>query len=183
MLLSKIFAGAVMATSALAALTPQQIVDGIGSLTSKAQEIQAPATEISIVNAPLIIIGQGPFPPIITKYTEFITISNTLIGQFHGTPQITGPDATKVFEAYREHVRVHQATLNILIGKAGILQKVPFVGAPIAAVLRQVEANLDTIAVTLIETVQSQAGDLTSEANSLGASLDLCIQHYEGLAV
>jgi len=54
-----------------------------------------------------------------------------------------GPDSDSIFEAFREFVRVHQALLNILIGKAGILQHVPFVGAPVAAVLRQLESVVD----------------------------------------
>ncbi len=39
--------------------------------------------------------------------------------------------------------RVFQALLNILIGKAGILEQVPLVGGPVAAVLRSVEAIID----------------------------------------
>jgi hypothetical protein len=40
-------------------------------------------------------------------------------------------------------VRVFQALLNIMIGKAGILTEVPVVGGPVAAVLRDVEAVID----------------------------------------
>jgi len=73
--------------------------------------------------------------------------------------------------------------LNILIGKAGILTKVPLVGQPIATVLRQVEGVVDSVAIFLIDTVESKAKDFQSEANSLGQSLDLCINKYEGLQV
>ena len=52
----------LMAATVNGAATPQQIVDGINSITQKAQALQAPAQSISILNAPLIIIGQGPFP-------------------------------------------------------------------------------------------------------------------------
>jgi hypothetical protein len=40
-----------------------------------------------------------------------------------------------------------------------------------------------TVAIFLIEKVESRATDFTSEANSLDASLTLCIQQYEGLSV
>ncbi|KAK5626918.1 hypothetical protein RRF57_002633 [Xylaria bambusicola] len=73
--------------------------------------------------------------------------------------------------------------LNILIGKAGIITSVPVVGRPVATVLRSVEGVVDTIAITLINLVESRSQDLTSEANSLGNSLDLAIQKYEGLDV
>jgi hypothetical protein len=44
---------------------------------------------------------------------------------------------------FLQFVRVHQVLLNILIGKAGLFQTVPFIGAPVAAVLRQIEGVVD----------------------------------------
>lgn len=38
---------------------------------------------------------------------------------------------------------VHQELLNILIGKSGIFSTVPFVGQPIATVLRAIEGVVD----------------------------------------
>jgi hypothetical protein len=38
-----------------------------------------------------------------------------------------------------------------------------------------------TVAIFLINTVESRAADLTSEANSLDSTLTLCINEYEGL--
>jgi hypothetical protein len=47
-------------------------------------------------------------------------------------------------------VRVYQELLNILIGKAGILEKIPWVGQPVATVVRQVENVIDvSIPITL----------------------------------
>lgn len=51
-----------MATAANAAVTPQQITNALGSLTQKAKDLNAPAQSITVLNVPLIIIGQGPFP-------------------------------------------------------------------------------------------------------------------------
>ncbi|KAI0503010.1 UVI-1 [Xylaria bambusicola] len=183
MLFSKIFAaGALMATTAIAALSPAQIADGLKRVTDLSQQLQAPAQSITIVNAPLIVIGQGPFPQIIRGLTEIVTTASVTIAQLDGTSPITAEaDATLIFNAFRAFVRVHQALLNILIGKAGIITSVPVVGQPIAAVLRQVEGVVDTIAIGLINLVESRSQDLTSEANSLGNTLDLAIQKYEGL--
>ena len=55
-------AAALMAAPIMAALTPTQLSDGINQLTTKSQALQAIAQSITIVNAPLLIIGQGPFP-------------------------------------------------------------------------------------------------------------------------
>ncbi|KAI0458511.1 UVI-1 [Xylaria acuta] len=185
MLFSKIFAaGAVMAASAMAALTPAQIADSLKTITVQSQKLQGPAQSITIVNAPLIVIGQGPFPTLIQGFTEIVSTATITISQLGGTAPITSDaDATIVFDAFRAFVRVHQELLNILIGKAGILTKVPFVGQPIATVLRSVEGVVDTIAITLIDLVESRTKDLTSEANSLGSTLDLTIERYSSLSV
>ncbi|KAI0805483.1 UVI-1 [Xylaria sp. FL0064] len=173
-----------MAATAMAALTPTQIVTSIKQVTTISQQLQTPAQSITIVNAPLIVIGQGPFPQLISGFTQIVTTATSAIGQLDGTQPITADaDATAVFDAFREFVRVHQALLNILIGKAGIIEQVPVVGQPVAAVLRQVEGVVDTIAITLINLVESRSKDLESEANNLGNTLDLCIQKYEGLQV
>jgi hypothetical protein len=104
MLFSKIFTtGAVMAATACAALTPSQLADGIRSITQKSQALQAPAQSITIVNAPLIVIGQGPFPKLIAGFTDIVTTATVVISQAPGTPKITKPaDATLVFDVFRE---------------------------------------------------------------------------------
>lgn len=58
-------------------------------------------------------------------------------------PVPSGPPSDAIFDAFRDFVRVHQALLNILIGKAGLLSGLPIVGQPVAAVLRQVEGIVD----------------------------------------
>ncbi|KAK4167931.1 hypothetical protein QBC43DRAFT_229374 [Cladorrhinum sp. PSN259] len=175
---------AMMALPVMGALTPAQIADGIKTLTTKSQALQPAAQSITLVNAPLIIIGQGPFPKLIVGFTDIVSTATAIIGQFDGTAPITSDaDAKTVFDSFRAFVRVHQELLNILIGKAGILEKVPFVGQPIATVLRQVESVVDTISITLINTVEPKANDLMTEANSLGSTLDLAIQKYEGISI
>lgn len=52
----------VMAQPVARAATPTQIADGVRFLTKEANDLQAPAQSITLINAPLIIIGQGPFP-------------------------------------------------------------------------------------------------------------------------
>ncbi len=59
---SLIVGAALLVAPVIAAATPQQIADGIKLITEKSKALQAPAQSITIVNAPLIAIGQGPFP-------------------------------------------------------------------------------------------------------------------------
>lgn len=57
--------------------------------------------------------------------------------------EYSGDDADLIFESFRTFVRVHQELLNILIGKSGLFSTVPFIGQPVAAVLRGVEGGVD----------------------------------------
>ncbi|OLN93971.1 hypothetical protein CCHL11_03473 [Colletotrichum chlorophyti] len=177
---------AVCNNAVLGALTPQQIVSNIQMLTSKSQALQAPAQSITILNGPLIIIGQGPFPQIIAGFTDIITTVTVAIAQMQGTPVITvEADATAIANTFREFVRVHQVLLNILIGKSGLFSTVPIIGQPVAAILRQLESVVDTIAFGLIDTIDGGAGtakgDVTKDANSLSATIGTAIEKYEGI--
>ncbi|KAI0973244.1 hypothetical protein F4678DRAFT_477696 [Xylaria arbuscula] len=193
---SNIFAGISMASTAMGALSPQQIADGITLITQKSQALQAPAQSITVLNAPLITIDQGPFPTLIAGFTDIVSTANTLIAQLPGTNPIQkrgepqhardliarGPDADLVFGAFREFVAVHQALLNILIGKAGLLEKIPVIGEPVATALRGVESVVDTIAIDIIGLLQADASDVTSDANSLDSTLQVAINKYDSIS-
>ena len=112
----------------------------------------------------LSLLMVRPFPEIIKGFTEVVQTAKTFINQVSGTPQITtGEDASKVSDAIREvsplsescsyqllfanrAPRVAKATLNILIGKVGI---VPIAGAPVAMMLRSIKNMIDVRAVAL----------------------------------
>ncbi|KAK4141745.1 uncharacterized protein C8A04DRAFT_30586 [Dichotomopilus funicola] len=184
-----LFAGAaILAAPIMAALSPEQIAAGINSITEKTQALQAPAQSITLVNAPLIIIGQGPFPEIIAGFADIVSTATSLANQI-GASTVKKREALSarqsgaevVSDAFRAYVRVNQALLNILIGKAGLLEQVPLVGAPVASALRGVEAITDSIAITLINLFEERAAELTSDANSNDATLTITIQKYEGL--
>jgi len=44
------------------AMTAQQVVDNINTITSMSQNLQGPANQINILSGALFLIGQGPFP-------------------------------------------------------------------------------------------------------------------------
>ncbi|KAI2636712.1 hypothetical protein GGS21DRAFT_44144 [Xylaria nigripes] len=195
---SSIFTGLMMAVSAMAEATPQQIADGIDTITQKSQALQAPAQSITILNAPLIVVGQGPFPVLIAGFQDIVSTANALLSLIGNEPSAKlapsdrvhardlkprDADADLVFDSFRAFVRVHQTLLNILIGKAGILTKLPIVGQPVATVLRSVEGVVDEIAINIISLFQDRAEDLQVQANSLQATLDLSITVYDSIQV
>jgi hypothetical protein len=96
-------AALALAAPISAAITPAQTVENIKMLTSKSQALQAPAQSITIVNGPLIVIGQGPFPQIIAGFTDIVTTVSTAIAQMDGSlPVKAGADSDAIFDAFRE---------------------------------------------------------------------------------
>lgn len=121
--IAKLFAVALAATTVVtAAATPQQVIDGFRLLTQKARELESPAQSITIVNAPLIVIGQGPFPVrvfidtdshstriankaqlIISGFNDQAKTGYTLIELLNaGLTGLTRADEDLVFDAYKE---------------------------------------------------------------------------------
>jgi hypothetical protein len=96
---------AIVALSApiAAQTTPAQVVDNIRSLTSKSQALQGPAQSISIINGPLIVIGLGPFPQIITGFNDIVITATTALAQMQGMPPVpAGAPSDAIFDAFRE---------------------------------------------------------------------------------
>lgn len=96
-------AALALAAPISAAITPAQMVDNIRMLTSKSQALQAPAQSITIINGPLIVIGQGPFPQLIAGFTDIIATTTTAIAQMQDTqPVKAGAESDAIFDAFRE---------------------------------------------------------------------------------
>ncbi|KAK4224347.1 hypothetical protein QBC38DRAFT_371207 [Podospora fimiseda] len=175
---------AFLVAPSLAALTAIQITTNIKTITAKSQALQPTAQSITVLNAPLIVIGSGPFPVLITGFNDIVSTANNAIAAMAGTPAITSEaDAAMIADAFREFVRVHQALLNILIGKAGVVAKIPVVGAPVATALRAVEGVVDTIAFGLIDLVEATtaAPEIDEDHEALIGTLEIAIQAYSTL--
>lgn len=96
-------AALALATPIAAAITSTQMVDNIKMITTKSQALQAPAQSITIINSPLIVIGQGPFPPIIAGFTDIISTVTTAIAQMEGSSRVpAGAQSDAIFDAFRE---------------------------------------------------------------------------------
>ncbi|PVH68622.1 hypothetical protein DL98DRAFT_522641 [Cadophora sp. DSE1049] len=182
--LRSVVAAIALTVPVMAQTIPAQVVNNIEMLTQKSQALQGPAQSINIINGPLIIIGQGPFPQIILGFTDIVSTTTAALSQMNGmTPVPAGAQSDAIFDAFREFVRVHQVLLNILIGKAGLFSTVPLIGEPVAAVLRQIENIVDTVAFALIDSVQSRATDLQNQAGSLDGTLTTAINSYSGISL
>lgn len=148
---------------------------------SKITALNAPAQSINIITAPLIVIGQGPFPTIITGISEIITLLNS------NTPtEDTVADPNKSNGLYDLNYKITCALMNILIGKAGILEKIPIVGEPVAAALRglesAIEINVLSKGLKKIKDTEKR-NKLENELSETMRCIAIAIQKYQGLSL
>jgi hypothetical protein len=91
-----------LAVPALAALTPAQIVSNLEMITQKSMALQAPAKTITLINAPLIVIGQGPLPKIIVGFSDIVSTGTNALSQMQGTqPVPAGADSDAIADGFR----------------------------------------------------------------------------------
>ncbi|KAH7410458.1 hypothetical protein DE146DRAFT_687153 [Phaeosphaeria sp. MPI-PUGE-AT-0046c] len=166
----------------IAAQTASQVVSNINTLTQQAQALQPVAQQIMLIDTILLAAGQGKYPQIITGLATQTQTVTTYVNQMQGAAAITdATEATSVYDAFRSFVQAEQALLNVLIGKAGLANTAPFVGAPISAVLRALEGSLDAFDFGLIDQVPSRSSDLTTLTQALSQTLDTAIRQYSGI--
>ena len=79
-----LLAVASCAPSIDAAMTAKQVVATINDITSQSQALQRPAVSINIINGPLIVIGQGPFPQIIRGFVLIAQTATTAMVRYSG---------------------------------------------------------------------------------------------------
>ncbi|MCJ1405610.1 hypothetical protein MMC11_008838 [Xylographa trunciseda] len=165
-----------------AGLVSTDVCTAIDVLTAKSQSCQGPANQINIVNVALAVSGFGPIPVVIARLTDIVTTAGTIISQLSGTqPFSVKSDEDAIVKSLTTFVQVHQALLNILIGKAGLVPNlIPFVGPPLAQVLRQLESVVDTIAFELIDLVPDDATDATNQKDSLDVTITNAINSWNG---
>lgn len=167
------------AQQAFGQMTAPEVVANINIITGQSQALQTPANQINLLSGPLFLIGLGPFPQIVVGFTQIVNTVSSDISAMQGTqPFSVLSDEQSILDAFTTFVQVHQELLNILIGKAGLLNDLPLVGPPVAQVLRSLEAVVDTIAFNLIDLVPDVAAPFTQQKNSLDVTIALAITTY-----
>ncbi|KAH8846307.1 hypothetical protein MCOR27_002159 [Pyricularia oryzae] len=161
--------------------TAGQVISNLQTLTTKTQQLQGPAQTLNMLNAPLVVVGQGPMPQIIAGLNDIVSTATTFQAQWNGISPPTTDEISRVATAFRDFSNGQQKFLNILIGKAGVFEQVPFIGQPLTGVLRQLESITETISATLMALPGAPATDLQSQVNNLKSTLDIAVNKFEGL--
>jgi hypothetical protein len=143
-------------------------------MTMTMQQIIGPAGQLSLSNAPLLLIGQGPWVTVVTGLSSTVIQGTKAVQQVSDLKSIDGCDADAVADAYRTYVAVSQQTLAILTGKGvGLSNAIPFITPPVTAVLRQLESVNDALGLALIDRV---SGDANAVVKSGAAQLDVAVE-------
>ncbi|KAF2114065.1 hypothetical protein BDV96DRAFT_647551 [Lophiotrema nucula] len=186
--------------------TAQTIIDLLNKVTLLSQTLQIPAKLVgasaskrddAAIQSPIDDIAKG-----LRGISVEITVALPRIAYLPPIPP--GCDSDTVVIALIQFVKVHQALLNILIGRAGLLQNSPIlkerdetgalqvikrdpakdeesalIGAAVAGALRVVESAVDTIAFKLISLIPTRSECAKQQKEAVDGSLKDAIAAYD----
>jgi glycopeptide antibiotics resistance protein len=150
-----------------------KILEGFDNVTTQSNNLRIAVQSITIFNAAQegFIIAEG-FTSIIAKIAE-----GTIRVDSVSTGPLSDDDAQLVVQALTKFVQVHQALLQVIIGKHGLVTLVPFF-EPIRLALVSLEAAVDTLAFDLIALIPTQKPAANAQFASLSATLTATITAY-----
>jgi hypothetical protein len=150
-----------------------KILEGFDNVTTQSNNLRIAVQTITIFNAGQqgFIIAEG-FTTIIAKIAEGTTRVDSV-----STGPLSDDDAQLVVQALTTFVQVHQALLQVIIGKHGLLTLVPFF-EPIRLALVSLEAAIDTLAFDLIALIPTQQPAANAQFASLSVTLTTAITTY-----
>lgn len=169
------------------------VVGAFRSLTTTSANLRTEVEKINLLNAPLqgfkiaqgfgvIIRDVGVVIPMLATNRKRYESADALVkrqGEMYSVA-----DARIIVVALTEFVKVHQALLNIVIGKRGLLTLFPFL-EPIRVSLVQLEAIVDSFAFALIALIPTgEKPAFESQFGSLDVTVNIAITTYSsGLIV
>ncbi|KAJ7196436.1 hypothetical protein GGX14DRAFT_575002 [Mycena pura] len=180
--MAPLFAAIILVVSgvALAALTPDQVVTNIGIVTTVSGDLNNILGTLSTSTDPddVETIAQ-------TVVDDFTTIVGDLaadVTAMNETPPFDDEDAEPIVEALDDFVHVHQILLATVIGQHSIFSQFGLT-APITAILRDLEAGIDSFAFAMIDLIPTKSSDVTDDRNQLDTSVGNTISQYEQLCI
>jgi hypothetical protein len=180
------------------------LIDAINKVSLQSQTLQSAAKRVGDPSTSAqeseVEFAQGIIADVARGLNNIALTLATSIPRFAFLPPLPpGCDTDTVVIAFVEFVRIHQALLNILIGRAGLLEGGPFkrdeegtvsvmvyergenafIGRVIATGLRAIERVVDTLASKLIGLCPTRGECAKQEKAKLSASLKEAIISYD----
>jgi len=171
-------------------------IQEVTALSAQAKDVINPLTQVTVITHIPTITAQ--FQGIISAVTKDIAMmsapfsadmcASPASSKREVAPQelskrtgciLSTADSAIVLDAIVEFVHIHQDLLAVVIGKSGLLAKVPLFGQPVAEVLRALEKVVDSIAFLIIDVLAEASGAAASaQFKSLDVSVGKAIDAY-----
>ncbi|KAM5533879.1 hypothetical protein V8D89_012419 [Ganoderma adspersum] len=155
------------------AQTSDQVITAIQSFITASRNLDTQVTGLNAINFPTMgfIIADG--------FNNITTAVNTFNAEFSpATPPYPDDAALAVVDVLTTFVQVHQALLNLVIGKHSLAAMFALT-APIAAALRALEAVVDTFAFDLIALIPTESGPANTQVSALSVTFTDAITTYD----
>lgn len=156
----------------------QEIVNTLVSLKTKSQGVNTRAQAITLNSGAQITSGGGPYPQVIAGFHEIMSVMTNLTDDIPGSDQISGKDADKVAEAFREFVRTHQVLLHLLTGKGALMKATPQVGEEMKSVLRSERDIVESVGNVLSEAIPSKQPEFKAQQTALKQTITAAIRAH-----
>ncbi|KAH9474965.1 hypothetical protein JR316_0012064 [Psilocybe cubensis] len=167
--------GALYAQAAHAALTSKQVVTSIKAVTTASQSTNDALTVITTTSSVTEITFASR--KLVSGFKDIVTSITAVVPKITSTETFPDDEGKAIIEALTDFVLVHQLLLSTVIGKHSIFAQFSLT-APIAAVLRLLEAQVDALAFALIHLIPTRSSSIQKSQKTLSISLDSSISTY-----
>ncbi|KAI6780644.1 uncharacterized protein J7T54_001148 [Emericellopsis cladophorae] len=169
---------AILSASAVTAqISPKVVVTSIEDITDLSQD----ATDVaqSITSNPFSL--PSGFLTLARSFGGIVTTATQTVTALDGNmpeDDFEEDDQSAICTALTSFVEVHKNLLEIVIGKAGLLNIVPFAGPLVATVLRELENIVDTLAEGIIMLVPTCQKGAKMDVADLNDTIEKAINAY-----
>ncbi|KAF5318808.1 hypothetical protein D9619_010860 [Psilocybe cf. subviscida] len=166
--------------TALAALTPAQVVSNINNVAIISGNANSALVSLSGSSSFTQVKNTGE--SLATSFNLIITNVNAAVAAMSVTPAFTDIQADSVVGALNGFITIHQTLLGTVIGKRSFFGQFGAT-APIAAVLRSLETCVDGFAGSLIALIPTRTSTVQMGTGQLGGTLKNSIKAYQAICI
>ncbi|KAJ4214687.1 hypothetical protein NW759_010241 [Fusarium solani] len=158
------------ASVANAFISPGQLIRSIEDITKSTEALIKPAGQLSIADAPKLILGSGSFFDISTGLRDVTRLTTDVGGSLSGAAKGTfdGKEGDQIVASVKKLSDTFSDLLDAFLDKANIFGEIPFVGTPFRIAIALTKRAFEEFAGAIINTLGgSQANDARSSVQGV----------------
>ncbi|EON99218.1 putative uvi-1 protein [Phaeoacremonium minimum UCRPA7] len=178
MRISVVTALAVFAGVTTAQVNADAICQTLDTLTANVNGLIGQAQSLSILNAPLALVGQGPLPVVVNGLAQVVNNITTCLTQLQ-PQEIVGDAATSIVTSFGQFAQAQTTLLNTLASKAALCLNLPFILSPITSLLGGLDGSVNALANNLVQCLDDiTGGAITDDMGLLNGVLGDTLNRY-----